>query len=740
MNRHLYAIAALALWYTSPCIAQTKEPDSLKNGISMNEIIISANKTEEKKKSVAQQVLVLDSKQIANAQAQTTADLLANTAGIFVQKSQMGGGSPVLRGFEANKVLIVVDGVRLNNIIYRGGHLQNVITIDNSMLDRMEVLFGPSSTVYGSDALGGVIHFYTKKPLFSEAAGKTNLGVNAYTRYGSVNNEMTGHVDFNIGGKRFAALTSLTYSAFGDLIGGKSQNPFYDSVYGERPFYVDRVNGTDTLLINSDKYRQVNSGYSQYDILQKFSFWQNEHVLHSLNLQYSTSTDIPRYDRLTDPSATGGLRFAQWYYGPQQRAMVAYNVDGNKESSFFQKRQVSINYQDIMESRHNRSFGSNNLSHRVEHVGVLGININAKRHAGDHDIRVGLESQRNTLKSTAERENINTGARVPTDTRYPDGKNTMDNIAAYGSHTWRINERFTVTDGLRLGYVSLSSTFVDTSFFQLPFLAAIQNNFVYSGSLGLIHTPTDKWKLSLLVSSGFRAPNVDDLAKVFESAPGSLIVPNINLAPEKTLNTELGITKQFGHRIIWENAMYYTRFIDAIVTAPYSYMGQDSMLYNGVTSRILANQNMGSAYIYGFSSNVRSKLTDYFLLSAGVNYTYGRIVTDSTAKPLDHIPPLQLRLQVTYTKNKLGADFFINYQGAKELKDYYLNGEDNEQYATPIGMPAWMTANLRVSYKVHKYITLQAGVDNILDTQYRVFASGINAPGRNVFGVIRFNY
>ena len=128
------------------------------------------------------------------------------------------------------------------------------------------------------------------------------------------------------------------------------------------------------------------------------------------------------------------------------------------------------------------------------------------------------------------------------------------------------------------------------------------------------------------------------------------------------------------------------------------------------------------------------------MLSFGMNYTYARIKTDSSDAPLDHIPPFMARVQLTYTNKNFSSDFFVNYNGWKKLKDYYLNGEDNEQYATADGMPAWFTANLRVSYKVNKLLTLQAGVDNIFDTQYRTFASGINAPGRNVFAAIRFHY
>jgi hemoglobin/transferrin/lactoferrin receptor protein len=438
--------------------------------------------------------------------------------------------------------------------------------------------------------------------------------------------------------------------------------------------------------------------------------------------------------------ANGVLKSAQWYYGPQKRAMAAYDGNKNNAASFFQKKHVGINFQRIEESRHNRNFGSSNLAHRTEKVKVMGVNIDYERQAGDHTIRWGAEQQTNMLVSAAERENIVTGARQALDTRYPDGNNSMLSSAAFGSHTWHINDKFTFTDGLRLGYVTLRSAFEDTSFFHLPFKEVAQNNFVYSGSAGLIHTPTAKWKLSALVATGFRAPNVDDLAKVFESVPGSLIVPNSNLKPEKTINTEIGITKVFGSNTIWENALYYTQYIDAIVTAATTYNGADSVMYDGEMSRVLANQNQGTAYICGLSSGIRSKLSRYLLLSANVNYTYGRINTDTTAYPLDHISPLTFSTRLSYSRNRAGADFFINYNGAKQLKDYYRNGEDNEQYATATGMPAWMTLNLRISYKVHKHIVLQAGVDNILDTQYRVFASGINAAGRNIFGTVRFSY
>ena len=157
-------------------------------------------------------------------------------------------------------------------------------------------------------------------------------------------------------------------------------------------------------------------------------------------------------------------------------------------------------------------------------------------------------------------------------------------------------------------------------------------------------------------------------------------------------------------------------------------------------SKVYANQNKGEAFIYGFSSNLTSQCTDHLRMTVGINYTYGRVKTDTSNYPLDHIPPFLARMGLKYTYDKFGADFFVNYNGWKKLKDYYLSGEDNEQYATPEGMPAWFTVNLHASYKAWRLLTVQAGVDNIFDTQYRMFASGINGAGRNVFLALRFQY
>ncbi len=707
---------------------------------SLQEVEVSANRISEKKYTNAQQIHILEKDDIQTIQAQSTADLMQNSGNLFVQKSQQGGGSPVIRGFEASRVLLVIDGVRMNNLIYRAGHLQNIITTDNNAFEKTEVIYGPSSTIYGSDALGGVIHLYTRRPVLAEDSQQMNFKLNFFSRYGSVNNESTNHIDFNFGFKKFASFTSFTFSRFGDLRGGENQNPFYNGTYGERPYYVKRFGNRDSMVKNSDKYLQVQSGYSQYDFVQKFLYKQSDWAQHILNIQYSTSSDVPRYDRLSEYAGTN-LRFAEWYYGPQTRLMTAYDFTYSKSTRLSDYVRIIANFQDIQESRYNRRFNNNNLKGQIEKVNVYGCTADFLKKWKHHHLQYGIDAQYSTVKSTGTIRDIVANTEKAGATRYPDGNNTMMWGAVYLSHKWFMkNENLILVDGIRLGYAYLHSTFIDTTFYKFPFREAQQNNFTYSGNIGIINNIPNEWKLAFLVSSGFRVPNVDDLGKVFDTQPGAVIVPNLDIQPEKTITEEINITRFWGKNSSFENIIYYTQIFDAIVTDKFKYNGQDSIMYNGVKSQVLANQNKQRAYIYGFSSQLTTSINDLFILKVSFHYTYGRIKTDSMDYPLDHIPPVFSRVALTYKPGaKLNFSLFTLFNGKKDISNYNMLGEDNFKYATPVGMPAWVTLNFRVQWNFWKYSTFIFGIDNIFDTQYRVFASGINGPGRNIFATLKIH-
>lgn len=347
---------------------------------NLGDVIISASKFEEKSEDVAQRVQVINANTIAFQSQQTTADVLAQSGNVLVQKSQQGGGSPSIRGFEASRVLIVVDGVRMNNAIFRAGHLQNVIRIDNAMLDRAEIVFGPGSVVYGSDALGGVMHFYTRNPILSTTKKPIVQG-GFYTRYASANNERTQHADISIGLKKWGFTTGITYSKFGNLSQGAQGYDSLTSVW-KRTVYADRINGVDVAVQNADPNKQIGTDYSQYDILQKILFRPNENFQHTLNFQFSNTSNVPRYDRLTDLNGSGVPKSAEWYYGPEQRMLISYKLDIFKANKAFDKGNIILAFQDIKESRHSRNFGAANRTDRNEGVKVYSLNLDYTKKLG----------------------------------------------------------------------------------------------------------------------------------------------------------------------------------------------------------------------------------------------------------------------------------------------------------------------------------------------------------------------
>ena len=733
-----------ALLYAVSCIYGQEDTLSEK---TLGEVVISANKFSTQKRNITQKIDIITAKTIASTNAQNTGDLLINSGNVFVQKSQQGGSSPVIRGFEASRVLLVIDGIRMNNAIYRAGHLQNVITVDQNMLERVEVLYGPASTLYGSDALGGVIHLRTKQPLLSTTA-KLRADGSLFGRFSSANNEKTVHFNISLGGKKFAWLQSYTYSYFGDMKMGNDYHEKYPG-FGSRDSFININGGVDNIVLNNDNRIQRYSGYKQWDVAQKFFFKQNDKISHRLNFQFSNSTDVPRYDRLQDKRNFGGnigttLRYAEWFYGPQTRWLGSYEVNV-VSAGFFEQYRLNVNYQNIEESRQQREYRRyDRFDSRVEKLDIWGFVIDARKKWNANDITIGLDGQLNDLTSVGTRTNLSTGAVSKLDSRYPNGENNVNYFGIYAQHQLKMkNEKLILNDGIRLQAVNLNSTIADNSFFNLPVTSIGQNTFAITGNLGLVYLPGKDFRLTVGLSSGFRNPNIDDLARVFESSTAleRVIIPNPDIDPEYTYNLDLGLSQTIAERLKFEITGFYTLFRNAIGLAPYKLNGEDSILYNGVSSAVYANRNVKEAYTYGFNSNITVDFTEQLSFFGTVTYTYGRFKNpNGTKMPQDHIPPVFGKSSLKYSHSRFETEGYVLFNGWKKIKDYNLDGEDNQQYATPDGMPSWFTLNWRSSFQISKMAQIQFAIENIFDRNYRYFASGFSAPGRNYVLALRTNF
>lgn len=695
--------------------------------IKIDEVIISANKWEQEKREVPTKIEVITPQQVSFGNPQTTADMLQQTGQIFMQKSQLGGGSPMIRGFAANSLLIVVDGVRMNNAIFRSGNLQNIIALDAQSLEGAEIIFGPGSVIYGSDALGGVMDFHTMQPDFK--INNQVLSGNGMLRYSSANQERTAHFDFNIAGKKLASLTSITLSEFDDLrTGSRRNNEFPD--FGKRMQYVRVTPNGDEVVNNPEPNLQIPTGYDQLNVLQKLRYRPKNGVELAYAFHLSTSSNIPRYDRLIENDANGLPVNAEWYYGPQNWMMQQLTTTLYQPTRLFDDARITLAYQNVEESRHDRRLFNDQLRHRTENLDVLNFNADFNKQINEkQQLFYGVEAFYNYVNSGAYREDIITGERTSADTRYPSGGSTYSSVAAYSAYKWNINKNWILNAGLRYSHVWLNARALEPLAINLPFNQIDNDNGAFNGNTGLVWLPTDDFKVDLLFSTGFRSPNVDDVGKVFEFAEDEIVIPNDNLSPEYIYNSELSLRKKFANWLQVDFTLFYAHLTDAIVRREVQFNGQDSLLIDGSWKNLQANVNAGAAFVTGISTFIKGKLTPQLSFDASLTYTDGKDLEEN--EPLRHVAPLFGQVSISYKIKKFETEAFMQYNGAISAANLPPSERAKTQLYTTDGALAWQTYNWRMAYHFSPSISLNASVENLLDLHYRPYSSGISAAGRN---------
>jgi len=410
---------------------------------SLNEIVVSGNRWLQDKREIASKVTVIKQRDVLLQNPQTAADLLGASGEVFIQKSQMGGGSPMIRGFSTNRLLITVDGVRMNSAIVRSGNSQNVISLDALATESTEVIFGPGSVIYGSDAIAGVVNFQTLKPSLSSEEKNPFVKGSALARYASANNEKTGHFDVSVGGRKWGSTTSFTYSDFGDLVmGGLGPEKYL------RKQYVQRIDSVDVLIDNPNPKKQNPTAYNQINLMQKIRFQSNEKWDFNYGFHYSTTSDYSRYDRMIRPRGNT-LRSAEWYYGPQVWLMNNLDVLHTGNNKVYDKMRINIAYQYFQESRIDRDLNRPTRRTNTDEVDAISANIDFEKNINDkHRFNYGLEFVHNIIGSSGETKNIVTGDSSGLASRYPDGA-TWSSYAAFLTYRYKVNEKFIVSSGLR---------------------------------------------------------------------------------------------------------------------------------------------------------------------------------------------------------------------------------------------------------------------------------------------------
>ena len=702
-------------------------------------VVISASRWENPARYEPARIAGITRSAVQLMNPQTAADMLAQTGEVFVQKSQQGGGSPMIRGFATNRLLYSVDGVRMNTAIFRGGNIQHVISLDALSLESAEVLFGPGAALYGSDAIGAVMRFETLRPQFA-VGDKPVTGGSATSRYASASNEITLHADVHVGSRKWAYLGSFTHSDFGDLRMGRHGPDEY-----LRPFFVQRIDSLDRVVENADPLVQTPGGYRQMNIMQKLAWrpnkvWQIGYAFH-----YSETSSFGRYDRLIATQNNGQPQFAVWNYGPQTWMMNMLNADYNKEHRLFNRFSLRVAQQEFGESRIDRRFQQQRLRTQAEKVQAYSFNADFEKKWSRHQLHYGLEGVWNEVRSQASAELIDDGSAVAVPDRYP--RSSWRSLGLYLQYRYRIAEGFFLNSAIRATQYSLQADFTrHLQFFPFDFSQTSLTNEAVTGSLGLVYSKSERSRMYVTLNNAFRAPNVDDIGKIFEFGDAELVVPNPNLKAETAWSAEVGFNLQPLPWMRFDAGVYYTYLEDALVRRPYRVNGQDSIVFDGVLSQAFAIQNAAFARVYGVQGSLEVSSGTGFRLLSRLSWQRGEEQMDNgQLSPSRHVPPMFGLTRLSYKHRQLSMHAEAVYSAGFRFKqlnieeqikpELYARGADGLPFS-----PSWYSLNFRFQYSLSEWLNLSAGVENLSDQRYRTYSSGIAAAGRNLVVALHFRF
>ena len=611
-------------------------------------------------------------------------------------------------------------------------------------IENTEVIMGSASVLYGSDAIGGVMNFYTKKAKLSNDSNP-NIQININSRYSSASNEKMYHIDFNYGLEKIAFLSSFSKSDFDDLTMGIHGPSDY-----LRPNYVTQNSAGDDILVTNSKPRvQRNTGYSQTNFMQKVLYEPNEDLSIDIGIHFSKTGNIPRYDRLIRTNENEGLYYSEWYYGPQEWLMINSQLTYiPNETKFYDELKFGSSFQKFSESRNSRRLSDDFLKSREEELDIFSFNLDFfKKISENSNITYGLEMIENKVGSFAKSINISDLSETPISTRYPDNS-SLNSLGLYINYKTKIIEDVFFQSGVRYSLTELKSDLSQNNiYYDFMYENTTLENGAFVGGIGLswVRNIYNNWKFN--INTAFRSPNIDDLAKVFDSEPGSVVVPNPDLKPERSFGLEFGGYFRTKNNIELDFSSYVTYLYNSFIRDDFTLSnGVSEIIYDGELSQIQALQNSSKSFIYGIEFGINMFLNKNFRMKSQHNLIAGYELDDLPfGMPVRHIPPNYGNFHLIYNNGDFTIDTYLNYNSkisfnnlaeSERAKPYmYALDENGNPYS-----PSWMTFNVRSKYSFSKMLNINFTVENITNKLYRPYSSGISAPGLNFIFSLSYAY
>jgi hemoglobin/transferrin/lactoferrin receptor protein len=663
--------------------AYTQDSLDYADTIHLDAVVVVGRRVEAALNDRPEAISVMNMRQLKSLSPMNMPDAMSAMPGVFMQKTNQGGGSPFVRGLTGYHTLILVDGVRLNNAIFRSGPNQYLNTVDPLMIRQIEVLRGPGSVQYGTEAIGGTILLRSKNPQFSEDGFKLNSEV--YGKWMSNNMEKTGRAQLHLSTRKFAVIAGFTRKDFGNIVAG-----------GE----LGKLDYTS---------------YDEYSADVKAGVKLSPHQTLSLAWQHHKQNEVQLYHKLIRGD------YSTYEFDPQKRDLIYLRHEITRNNSIFSGFRSTLSMHQSDETRKKQRTGSEDLYTEHDLVRSYGFILEClTNNDGNWTGVTGYEIYYDRVSSSTVKTDLVSGTDSTFRGLYPNNS-WISNMSLFTLHTLSLGS-LELNGGLRYNHFVLGLT--DDLFGDLTIKPD-----ALVGSLGASYRVFRNTDISLSIHNAFRAPNINDVSS-FGIADFRYEVPNFDLSPEKSLNKELGI-KTSQRRISGSVYLYHNSLTDLMTNVRTTFQGQDSI----DDVKVYTRENVGSAYIRGIEGELQLRPLRYLSINSYLIYTYGQNVTRN--EPLRRIPPLNGRLGVNFHHVK-NLEILTEWQFAAK-QDRLSSGDIDDSRIPEGGTPAWNVFNLRFSYRING-LTANTGLLNLFNEAYRTHGSGVECTGRSVYVSLLFNF
>jgi len=676
------------------------------SGDVLPETVISASRSAELLRDSPYSISLIGEDELLQNSIRTLPEALQLSPGVMIQKTTHGHGSPFIRGFTGRQNLLLVDGVRINNSTFRSGPIQYWNTVDSSAVDRLELVKGQGSVLYGSDAIGGTLNTLTKSSNFRERLDGWFNNNSLFYRFDTNSRSHVGRFESSFGeGGKWGVLLGVSQKNFGDIRDssvGRMENTGYDEI--DADFRIDVAISYATTLTLA--HHRVN----QDDV------WRWHSTIYNPGWNHGGYVVTP------------GAFAARIY--DQERSLTYLKLEGGEGEGWLKKWSATLSYQKSQDSQfQNRAL--TDIRTQLAEVQTWGLGLQMESDFGHGSLLYGVDYYHDSVDSAGTR----TG-KDPRSQRPVADDSSYDLLGVYGQYRWTPFvdvPKLKTTLGVRFTHAEarIGKNFDSTIGADISTSKQWQN---WVASARAIYEFNERWNTYAGISQGFRAPNLNDMSGNLTSRSGFTALGSLDLEPEKFISYEIGSRFQ-SERASFSVAAYYTAIDNVIIGVPAAA---------GSTTLITSNGRDGE--VYGIEAEASYHLNDQWTLSGYASWQEG--YTESNAFVggpqnrgyLSRIAPLMgsVALRWTHPNEKLWIEGRLT---AAATADKLAANDKGDTQRIPIGgTPSYVTASILAGWQAREDLSLTLALENMTNEDYRIHGSGQNEPGFNAILGVRLDF